>query len=191
MRPRVGIPRATRSSLCVRPYRFGLDCADRLDWRSWQPGAEYAKTLTIRNVSTKAVTFTYRLPQSKAFGMAFPEPVQLLPGMAHALRVTFHPLRREAYEDAITISVAGYSFLIHVAARLPVVRLKVPEQVDFGLCAVAEVRPRRAQRPASPLATQGSTAYRLVACGTAHVEGCRVKDSLCIIAPCPERLFGT
>ena len=127
------------------PCRFGLDCADRLEWRSWQPGTEYAKTLSIRNVSAKAVTFTYKLPQSKVFGMDFPEPVQLLPGMAHALRVTFHPLRKETYEDTVRITVAGYSFPITVAAKLPVVRLKVPEQVDFGLCTVAEVR--RAAHP--------------------------------------------
>lgn len=69
------------------PRRFGIDSVDSLAWRKWVPGVEYVKSLVLKNVSNKQVKFQYKAPGSKAFGVEFPEPVKLMPGMSYALKV--------------------------------------------------------------------------------------------------------
>ena len=77
-----------------RVRRFGVDCTESLDWPAgWEPGGEYVKLLTVKNVSGKAMTIKYRLPESKFFNMAFPEKIKLTPGLAHTLRVRPPPSR--------------------------------------------------------------------------------------------------
>lgn len=67
--------------------RFGLDSPDLLEWRNWQPGTEYVKSLTLKNVSTNTIKVHYKQTASKTFSMDFPEPFKLRPGMSHALKV--------------------------------------------------------------------------------------------------------
>ena len=67
--------------------RFGLECADALEWRSWQPGTEYTKNYVLKNVGTEALRLNYKQTASKSFSMDFPETIKLRPGMSHALKV--------------------------------------------------------------------------------------------------------
>jgi hypothetical protein len=66
--------------------RFGLECADQLEWRGWQPGTEFVKSLVLKNVGTNALKLHYKQTASKAFSMDFPEPFKLRPGMSKALK---------------------------------------------------------------------------------------------------------
>lgn len=71
-----------------RIRRFGVDCGDGLTWAAgWQPGGEYTKQLVVKNVSKQVVRIKYKLPESKFFSMAFPEMIQLTPGLATVLQV--------------------------------------------------------------------------------------------------------
>lgn len=66
----------------------GLSLPEALVWRHWAPGGEYTRKLVIKNVSTHAIRFNYKLNQTKVFSMDFPEPVRLSPGMTYALKAS-------------------------------------------------------------------------------------------------------
>jgi hypothetical protein len=77
---------AERGVPCL--HRFGLECADHLEWRNWTAGTEYTKNYLLKNVSTeKTLQITYKQTASKSFSMDFPEPFKLRPGMSQALKV--------------------------------------------------------------------------------------------------------
>ena len=72
-----------------RIRRFGVDCGDGLTWAAgWVPGGEYTKQLIVKNVSKVGVRLKYKLPESKFFSMAFPEMIQLNPGLSMTLQVS-------------------------------------------------------------------------------------------------------
>jgi cilia- and flagella-associated protein 65 len=71
--------------------------------------------------------------------MDFPDPVRLMPGMAYSLRISFQPIKLEACRDIVEVIVAGSAFPVYLEALLPIVRLEVPTNIDFGLCSVSEV----------------------------------------------------
>ena len=72
-----------------RIRRFGVDCGDGLTWAAgWLPGGEYTKQLIVKNVSKTVVRLKYKLPESKFFSMAFPEVIQLTPGLSMTLQVS-------------------------------------------------------------------------------------------------------
>ena len=76
-----------------RVRRYGVDCGDCLQWAAgWEPGGEYVKLLTVKNVSNKVMKLTFKLPESKFFSMSFPEPISLMGGLSHTLRVHQQPL---------------------------------------------------------------------------------------------------
>ena len=77
--------------------RFGIECADELEWRSWQPGGEYVRNLIVKNVSQQIQKISYRLPASKVFSMGYPVPLKLSPGMSYPIRV-----RPDRYAAAYT-----------------------------------------------------------------------------------------
>ena len=67
--------------------RFGIECPDELEWRNWQPGGDYVRTLVVKNVSQQIQKISYRLPASKVFSMGYPVPLKLSPGMSYPIRV--------------------------------------------------------------------------------------------------------
>jgi hypothetical protein len=107
-------------------------------WTRWEPGGEYTKTLSVKNVSGRAVTVVHRLNASKAFALDFPAPVRLSPGMCTPLRVVFRPLRRQAYSDSLDLSCDGVPVSVPLSAPLPASRLDAPGGVDFGLVPARE-----------------------------------------------------
>jgi len=122
-----------------RVRRFGVDCGEGLEWAAgWEPGGEYVKQLVVKNVTTKAMKLRYKLPKSKYFSMAFPETVQLMPGLSHSMPVSFRPIKLEEYDDCVQFWNEKGSFVVPVRAWIPKVSTCVPESLDFGFCPVKE-----------------------------------------------------
>ena len=105
--------------------RFGLDCPEQLEWRHWNPGTEYVKQLVLKNVSTSVLKIRFKQPTSKAFGMDFPEPFKLRPGMSQPLKVVFRPLKQQHYSDNVELFVGNVSCLVPVHAYTPVTHIEV------------------------------------------------------------------
>jgi hypothetical protein len=108
-------------------------------WRGWKPGGEYERVLTVRNVSTRTIKLKYKLPTSKYFSMAFPEPIKLVAGMSYPVRVLFRPVKLEHCEDVVQFTVGAAVFSVSISAFVPTVSLEIPAQIDFGFSAVNEV----------------------------------------------------
>eukprot|EP00899_Mesostigma_viride_P006244 jgi/Mesvir1/15620/Mv03228-RA.1 len=121
---------------------FGIDCADSLEWRNWEAGGEYTRTLQVKNISQKTVKLKYTLPVTKYFLMDFPVPIKLSPGMRAVVNVTFRPIKRETYEDAIVFTTTAGTFSIPVRAVLPALGVVVPTELDFGFCAAGQLATR-------------------------------------------------
>lgn len=130
----------TQSARYERARVWGLDCADVLRWRQWEPGGTYVRSVVLKNVSTKAIKVKYKLPATKYFEMEFPEVIKLSPGMSVPVDVTFRPIKREQYDDFVEFKVAGCgSFRVKVQAPLPVLSLALPKTCDLGYGAVNEL----------------------------------------------------
>ena len=122
-----------------RIRRFGVDCGDGLEWAAgWEPGGEYTKTLTVKNVSTKVMKLKYKLPTSKFFSMAYPETINLTAGLSKSLQISFRPIRLEEYDDVVQFFTEKGSFVVPISAAIPRISSKVPEHLDFGFCPCAE-----------------------------------------------------
>ena len=130
----------TQSARYERARVWGLDCADVLRWRQWEPGGTYVRSVVLKNVSTKAIKVKYKLPATKYFEMEFPEVIKLSPGMSIPVDVTFRPIKREQYDDFVEFKVAGCgSFRVKTQAPLPVLSLALPKTCDLGYGAVNEL----------------------------------------------------
>ena len=125
MEPQLATVRYERSQV------WGIDCAEELEWRGWEPGGEYVRSLVVKNVSTKTLKVKYKLPATKYFSMEFPEPIKLSPGMSATVDVTFRPIKREQYDDFIEFTVPGGTFDVKITALLPVVAVEVRHTVPF------------------------------------------------------------
>ena len=90
-----------------RMRRYGVDCSgpygDGIVYRGgeWEPGGEYVQKLKVKNVSTKMKKLKYRLPSTRYFSLAFPEIIELSPGMVQEIDVVFRPIKEENYDDTI------------------------------------------------------------------------------------------
>jgi cilia- and flagella-associated protein 65 len=69
--------------------RSGLQCPEQVEFKDWQLGGEYIKSILVKNVSVKTIKFKYKQPASKAFSMDFPELIKLSAGMNCTLKVWF------------------------------------------------------------------------------------------------------
>ena len=119
MNPTLATVRYERSQV------WGIDCAESLEWRGWEPGGEYVRSLVVKNVSTKVLKVKYKLPATKYFSMEFPEAIKLSPGMSATVDVTFRPIVMEQYDDFIEFTVPGGTFNVKITALLPVVAVEV------------------------------------------------------------------
>ncbi|KAK3287418.1 hypothetical protein CYMTET_5071, partial [Cymbomonas tetramitiformis] len=117
---------------------FGIECAESLEWRNWEVGGEYTRTLLVKNVSTQTQKIRYKLPATKCFTMDFPETIKLAPGTNIPIVVTFQPVKREAYADHIAFNCNAGSFYVPVRAHLPYSAIEVPRTLEFGYCPAKE-----------------------------------------------------
>ncbi len=83
------------------------------------------KQLVLKNVSTSVLKIRFKQPTSKAFGMDFPEPFKLRPGMSQPLKVVFRPLKLQHYSDNVELFVGNASCLVPVHAYTPVTHIEV------------------------------------------------------------------
>ncbi|CAK8673924.1 unnamed protein product [Clavelina lepadiformis] len=119
-------------------YRnLGLEVRpERVIWKGWEPGEEYTRNLTLKNVHVKTQKIRYKVPSSRFFSTLFPQVVVLSAGTSFTLPITFRPLEKERYEDKIEFITSRGSFTICLQALLPELNLHLPESVHFGLSAV-------------------------------------------------------
>ena len=96
----------------------------------------------------------YRPPPT-LLRLAFPEIIELSPGMVQEIDVVFRPIKEENYDDTIYFKleegVVGSTgawtegkrgFHVPVRALLSTLQASVPSGLDFGLCPVAETAER-------------------------------------------------
>ncbi|PRP79387.1 hypothetical protein PROFUN_12985 [Planoprotostelium fungivorum] len=119
--------------------RFRLDIGSGLEWKSWEPGGEHLKKLTIRNIDVKTQHIKYALPSTRYFGMDFPETFVLSPGMSCTVTVVFRPIEYHFYEDVIPFTTDGGVFGVRITATVPTIEVQTPESVDFGRVPSAEI----------------------------------------------------
>eukprot|EP00794_Sanderia_malayensis_P017503 gene17503-19253_t len=118
--------------------RYGLEVSDGVVWQGWEPGGEYTKNITLRNVDIKTKKLKYRLPCSRFFTTKYPQEIILSSGTTVNLPVTFRPLDQNVYEEKILFETKNGKFSVPIKAILPEVDLHIPETVDFGPCAVGD-----------------------------------------------------
>ena len=78
------------------------------------------------------------MPQSQIFSTTFPQPIVLGSGTSHTLPVTFKPLEKRVFSDAIEIVTGEGSFFIPIRATLPTANLSLPSSLQFGMCSVLD-----------------------------------------------------
>ncbi|KAI8912237.1 hypothetical protein DFJ77DRAFT_542027 [Powellomyces hirtus] len=121
-----------------RRLQFGIDCAEMVHFTHWEPGGEYVKQMTVKNVVMKTQKIKYKLPQTRYFSMEFPETTTLSAGMNWTVPVTFRPVAKENYHDVIEFCSSFGKFYVPVKATLPEHVLEFPETIDFKLCPTRE-----------------------------------------------------
>lgn len=127
-----------------RIKRFGIECigpaGDGILFKAghWRPGGEYIQKLLIRNVSTEVKKLKYKLPSTRYFSLAYPEPIILSPGLFTEVDVVFRPVEYEPYDDTIYIKmldgISGNGFHIPVRATIDKLSLVAPPGLDLGYC---------------------------------------------------------
>ncbi|KAJ3182506.1 hypothetical protein HDU85_002604 [Gaertneriomyces sp. JEL0708] len=122
-----------------RRTQFGIDCAELVHFTHWEPGGEHVKNLIVKNVCMKTLKIRYNLPKTRYFSMNFPETVTLSAGMSWTVPVTFRPVAKENYSDAIEFITTLGRFFVPVKATLPEHVLQICDSVQFGCCPVREV----------------------------------------------------
>ena len=134
-----------------RVARFGVLCtvpgAEDLIFQNWEPGGEYIQKLRVKNVSRTLKKLKYKLPKTRYFSLAFPETIDLSPGMSVELDVVFRPVAFEAYDDTIYFKLVETGttteprgFHVPVQAALKTLRLALSTTgLDMGLCPTKEI----------------------------------------------------
>lgn len=94
-----------------RARRFGIECigpsGDGIFFKAgtWRPRREYIQKLIIGNVSVSIKKLKYKLPPSRYFSMAYPDPINLSPGLTQEVDVVFRPVEYKPYDDTIYIKM--------------------------------------------------------------------------------------
>ena len=87
----------------------------------------------------KTQKIKYKLPKTKYFSVEFPETITLSAGMSWTIPVTFRPVAKESYHDAMEFTTSFGKFNYPVIATLPEHVLEHPSTIDFALCPIREV----------------------------------------------------
>lgn len=114
---------------------FGIEAVSGLRWQGWEPGQEYTKNITLKNVRVKTQKLKFKGPNSRFFTTLYPQPIVLSAGTSFTLPVTFRPLEKTLYADQVEFLTNEGRFAIAVEATLPQFEVEVAELVPFPLCA--------------------------------------------------------
>lgn len=118
--------------------KLGIDCTDLIHFSQWEPGGEYVKYITVKNVATKTQKIRYQLTKTRFFSMDFPKLTTLSAGMKYSVPVTFRPVAKEAYDDVVEFQTSEGKFQLRVCATLPKHELAFEPVLDFKNCPVRE-----------------------------------------------------
>ncbi|KAM4025635.1 LOW QUALITY PROTEIN: cilia- and flagella-associated protein 65 [Anomaloglossus baeobatrachus] len=115
---------------------LGIEVSKRLRWQNWEPGKEITKNLTLKNVRLRKQKIKFSPPVTTFFKTLFPQTVTLNAGTSFTLPITFCPLEKQDYEDAITFETEDGSFSVALCATLTHHELLVPADLSLPTCAV-------------------------------------------------------
>ncbi|KAK3083386.1 hypothetical protein FSP39_021362 [Pinctada imbricata] len=118
---------------------YGIEVVSGIVWQGWEPGREYTKNIILKNVNVKTQKIKYKNPNSRFFTTLYPKPITLSAGTSFSLPVTFRPLERVVYSDRIEFHTHDGVFDVTIKAILPQVDIKVPESLDFNMCAAKDL----------------------------------------------------
>jgi len=116
----------------------GIEVTNNLNWEHWEPGGEYTQKLILKNVNVKTKKLKYRIPNTQFFTTRYPQPITLSSGTSISLPITFKPLVKDRYEEFIEFLTKDGKFKIAMKASLPEAQLKLPDSINFGMCAVKD-----------------------------------------------------
>ncbi|XP_064646085.1 cilia- and flagella-associated protein 65-like isoform X2 [Lineus longissimus] len=117
---------------------FGIEVSQGLMWQGWEPGREYTKHITLKNVKVKTQKLKYSVPNTRFFTTLYPQPVVLSAGTSFTLPVTFRPLEKNQYEDKIEFHTHDGIFEIPVKAVLPEFKIEIPSDINMKMCAAED-----------------------------------------------------
>ncbi|XP_074643169.1 cilia- and flagella-associated protein 65-like [Tubulanus polymorphus] len=117
---------------------FGIEVVTGITWQGWEPGKEYTRNLTLKNVKTKTQKLKYSVPGTRFFSTLYPQPISLSAGTSFTLPVTFRPLEKKVYDDEIEFKTKDGIFKVPIKAVLPEFDIQIPELIDMKMCAVQD-----------------------------------------------------
>ncbi|XP_018091209.1 cilia- and flagella-associated protein 65 isoform X2 [Xenopus laevis] len=115
---------------------LGVEFCKSLQWQNWEPGKEFIRTLTLKNVRLKTQKIRFSTPSSNYFTTLYPQTVTLNAGTSFSLPVTFRPVEKRDYEDSIAFDVEDGTFSVPLRAILPRHHLHFQEILQLPNCAV-------------------------------------------------------
>ncbi|XP_069838637.1 cilia- and flagella-associated protein 65 isoform X2 [Dendropsophus ebraccatus] len=115
---------------------LGFEVCRCLHWQNWELGKESTKNLTLKNVRLRTQKIKFSPPVTTFFKTLFPQTVTLSAGTSFTLPVTFRPLEKRDYEDAITFETEEGNFSVALRATLLRHELLFPEELSLPTCAV-------------------------------------------------------
>ncbi|XP_056390442.1 cilia- and flagella-associated protein 65 [Hyla sarda] len=128
---------------CVPPRKvkekdsvLGFELCRCLHWKNWELGKESTKNLTLKNVRLRTQKIKFSPPVTPFFKTLFPQTVTLSAGTSFTLPITFRPLEKRDYEDAITFETDEGNFSVALRATLLRYELLFPEELSLPTCAV-------------------------------------------------------
>ncbi|XP_013412505.1 cilia- and flagella-associated protein 65-like [Lingula anatina] len=116
----------------------GIEVVPGVVWQGWEPGREYTKNITLKNVKVKTQKLKYSAPSTRFFSTLYPKPIVLSAGTSFTLPVTFRPLEKNEYEDKIEFECTEGNFEVPIKAVLPKFEIALPELLNFQMCAVED-----------------------------------------------------
>jgi len=129
---------AVSISSALKKNHFGIEVTKLMKWDQWEPGGEYTQLMTLKNVNSKTKKLKYRISNTDFFTTRYPQPIILSSGMSIEVPITFRPLKKDKYEDAIEFVTKEGPFKVSMKAVLPEASLNFPEMIKFGMCAVKD-----------------------------------------------------
>ncbi|KAK7113832.1 cilia- and flagella-associated protein 65-like isoform X2 [Littorina saxatilis] len=117
----------------------GIELGQQIIYRGWEPGKEYTQNIVLKNVSVKSKKLKFSAPNTRFFSTLYPKPVTLSAGTSFTLPITFRPLEKIRYDDAIAFTTPEGQFEVLLQAVLPRTVISVPDTMDFQMCAAHDI----------------------------------------------------
>ncbi|XP_040295968.1 cilia- and flagella-associated protein 65 [Bufo bufo] len=130
----------SRSLICRKVKEkdsvLGFEVCKSLHWQNWELGKESTKNLSLKNVRLRTQKIKFSPPVTTFFKTLFPRTMTLSAGTSFSLPITFRPLEKRDYEDAITFETEEGSFSVALRATVSRHELLFPEELSLPTCAV-------------------------------------------------------